>query len=149
MLAVLFATATNFGFPDMDGLANVNRADREALFVPAIMPRPVGLTSKRVIDIVLALFAIVLLAPLFIICFVVTACSSPGPILFRHNRVGFNGKRFDCLKFRTMADRCVGTLASASGNGSRCCSGVVGQLEVAQRSTCDSDWKHFAEIQSG
>ena len=87
----------------MDGLANVNRADRQALFVPATMPRPVGLTSKRVIDFVLALSAIVLLAPLFIICCVVTACSSPGPVLFRHNRVGFNGKRFDCLKFRTMA----------------------------------------------
>jgi exopolysaccharide production protein ExoY len=31
------------------------------------------------------------------------ACFSPGPVLFRHNRVGFNGKRFGCLKFRTMA----------------------------------------------
>ena len=87
----------------MDGLANVNRADREALCVTAIMPRPVGLTSKRAIDVVLALSAIVLLAPLLIICSVVTACSSPGPVLFRHKRVGFNGKRFHCLKFRTMA----------------------------------------------
>ena len=87
----------------MDGLATANRADREALRVTAIMPRPVGLTSKRAIDIVLALSAIVLLAPLLIICAVVTACSSPGPVLFRHTRVGFNGKRFQCLKFRTMA----------------------------------------------
>jgi exopolysaccharide production protein ExoY len=101
MLPVLFAIATNIGFPDMDGLANANR-DREVLFIPAIMPRAVGLTSKRVIDVALALIAIMLLAPLFIICSAVTACSSPGPVLFRHKRVGFNGKRFDCLKFRTM-----------------------------------------------
>src|SRR5476651_1757500 len=65
-------------------------------------PRPIGLTSKRVIDIILALSGIVLLAPLLIICFVVTVVTSPGPALFRHRRVGFNGKYFDCLKFRTM-----------------------------------------------
>jgi exopolysaccharide production protein ExoY len=65
-------------------------------------PRPIGLTSKRVIDIILAVSGIVLLAPLLIICFVVTVATSPGPALFRHKRVGFNGKYFDCLKFRTM-----------------------------------------------
>jgi exopolysaccharide production protein ExoY len=63
---------------------------------------PIGLASKRVIDIILALSGIVLLAPLLIICFVVTVVTSPGPALFRHRRVGFNGKFFDCLKFRTM-----------------------------------------------
>jgi exopolysaccharide production protein ExoY len=65
-------------------------------------PRPIGLTSKRVIDIILAISGIILLAPLLIICFVVTIATSPGPALFRHRRVGFNGKYFDCLKFRTM-----------------------------------------------
>jgi exopolysaccharide production protein ExoY len=65
-------------------------------------PRPIGLTSKRVIDIILAVSGIVVLAPLLIICFLATVVSSPGPALFRHRRVGFNGKYFDCLKFRTM-----------------------------------------------
>jgi exopolysaccharide production protein ExoY len=63
---------------------------------------PIGLTPKRIIDIVIALSGIVLLAPLLIICFVATVGTSPGPALFRHRRVGFNGKYFDCLKFRTM-----------------------------------------------
>ena len=63
---------------------------------------PIGLTPKRIIDIALALSGIVLLAPLLIICFVATIATSPGPALFRHRRVGFNGKYFDCLKFRTM-----------------------------------------------
>jgi exopolysaccharide production protein ExoY len=71
-------------------------------FASSDLPRPIGLTSKRVVDIILALSGIVLLAPLLIICFVVTVVASPGPALFRHKRVGFNGKYFDCLKFRTM-----------------------------------------------
>jgi len=63
---------------------------------------PVGQARKRIIDIVLALSGIVLLAPLLIICFVATVITSPGPAVFRHKRVGFNGKYFNCLKFRTM-----------------------------------------------
>jgi exopolysaccharide production protein ExoY len=50
----------------------------------------------------LALVGIFLLAPLLVICFVAIFLSSPGPALFRHRRVGFNGKSFNCLKFRTM-----------------------------------------------
>ena len=64
--------------------------------------RPIGLNSKRIVDIVLAVSGIVLLAPLLIICFVATVATSRGPALFRHRRVGFKGKYFDCLKFRTM-----------------------------------------------
>jgi exopolysaccharide production protein ExoY len=50
----------------------------------------------------LALSGIVLLAPLLVICYLLTIATSPGPALFRHRRVGFNGKHFNCLKFRTM-----------------------------------------------
>ncbi|MBR1279656.1 sugar transferase [Bradyrhizobium sp. AUGA SZCCT0283] len=87
----------------MNGLAKTNSADGEALFVLVTTPRPIGLASKRAADIVLSLCGIVLLAPFFILCYVATACFSPGPVLFRHKRVGFNGMPFDCLKFRTMA----------------------------------------------
>jgi exopolysaccharide production protein ExoY len=76
---------------------------RSVLRLAAIgSPAPVGMTLKRTVDIVLALSGIILLAPLLIICFAVTALTSPGPALFRHRRVGFNGKHFDCFKFRTM-----------------------------------------------
>jgi exopolysaccharide production protein ExoY len=83
----------------MNGLV---RTRSDLRFVRADLPHPIGLTSKRIIDIILALSGIVLLAPLLIICFVVTVVTSPGPALFRHRRVGFKGKYFDCLKFRTM-----------------------------------------------
>ena len=65
--------------------------------------RPIGLGTKRTIDILLALFGIFLFAPLLIICFIAVIATSPGPALFRHRRVGLNGKPFNCLKFRTMA----------------------------------------------
>jgi exopolysaccharide production protein ExoY len=70
---------------------------------PLVSVSPVGLTSKRIVDVVLALSGIILLAPLLVICFVLTSASSSGPAIFRHKRVGFGGKPFDCLKFRTMA----------------------------------------------
>jgi exopolysaccharide production protein ExoY len=83
----------------MNSLAD---AQRDLRFAAAGRSAPVGRSSKRIIDIVLALSGIVLLAPLLVICFVLTVVASPGPALFRHRRVGFNGKHFDCLKFRTM-----------------------------------------------
>ena len=64
--------------------------------------RPVGLSRKRILDIILAGSAIVLLAPLLTLCFLACLFASPGPAIFRHRRVGFGGKRFACFKFRTM-----------------------------------------------
>ena len=64
---------------------------------------PVGMSYKRALDIVIALSGIIILAPLLTLCFMLTVVASPGPVLFRHRRVGFDGKLFDCLKFRTMA----------------------------------------------
>lgn len=87
----------------MNGMVKTNSADGEALFVLVTTPRPIGFASKRMADIFLALCGIVLLAPLFIICYLSTIIFSPGPVLFRHKRVGFKGRRFECLKFRTMA----------------------------------------------
>jgi exopolysaccharide production protein ExoY len=65
--------------------------------------RPVGGTSKRLIDVVLASIGIVMLLPLFSLCVLALLLTSRGPVLFRHRRVGFQGRHFDCLKFRTMA----------------------------------------------
>jgi exopolysaccharide production protein ExoY len=87
----------------MNGMAKANGADGEALFVLETPVLPIGSTSKRTADIILALCGIILLVPFFVICYLATAFFSPGPVLFRHKRVGFNGKQFDCWKFRTMA----------------------------------------------
>lgn len=57
---------------------------------------------KRVIDIVVSLFAILLLLPLYAIISIVVKIDSPGPIIFKQKRSGINKKVFTVYKFRTM-----------------------------------------------
>nr|WP_298976886.1 sugar transferase [uncultured Thermosynechococcus sp.] len=57
---------------------------------------------KRYLDVILALFGIVVLAPLFIGVAIAIKLTSPGPVFFRQERVGLHGKVFQMWKFRTM-----------------------------------------------
>lgn len=57
---------------------------------------------KRVIDIIGAVVGLILFAPVFILVALAIKFSSPGPVLFRQERVGYRGKPFQLLKFRTM-----------------------------------------------
>ncbi len=58
---------------------------------------------KRVIDIVAAAAELIVLSPLFILIAAAIKLDSPGPVLFRQHRRGFNGQQFCILKFRTMS----------------------------------------------
>src|SRR5690348_7418482 len=53
--------------------------------------------AKRALDVVGALALLVLLAPLFAVVAVLIRLDSPGPVLFRQERVGRNGRPFVCL----------------------------------------------------
>ena len=57
---------------------------------------------KRLIDILGAAVLLTLAAPIMAVSAVVVHVTSPGPILYRQERVGFGGKIFMCLKFRSM-----------------------------------------------
>jgi lipopolysaccharide/colanic/teichoic acid biosynthesis glycosyltransferase len=57
---------------------------------------------KRAIDIAGSLFGLLLFSPFFLIIPPLIKLSSPGPVLFRQQRVGLYGKLFTFLKFRTM-----------------------------------------------
>ena len=57
---------------------------------------------KRGFDMVVSGFGLVLLSPLLLGIVVGVKLSSPGPILFRQVRVGYNRKPFQMLKFRSM-----------------------------------------------
>jgi putative colanic acid biosysnthesis UDP-glucose lipid carrier transferase len=58
--------------------------------------------SKRVTDIVLASFALLLLAPLLLLLAAAVKMTSRGPILFRQRRYGLNGEEIIVYKFRSM-----------------------------------------------
>ena len=57
---------------------------------------------KRLFDLVLSLFLIVLLLPLFVVLSAVIYVNMGSPVLFRQQRSGLRGKPFSLSKFRTM-----------------------------------------------
>jgi len=59
-------------------------------------------TDKRTFDIILSLFAIVILSPLFLAIAIGIKLSSKGPVIFKQVRIGKNGRPFDFYKFRSM-----------------------------------------------
>jgi len=61
------------------------------------------LILKRGIDVVVSGLALFALLPLLAIVAVAIKLDSPGPVLFRQQRCGFNGRRFAIRKFRTMS----------------------------------------------
>src|SRR5471030_138476 len=76
----------------------------EAVF---LTPRPIvagvpARTVKRLLDICAVLVLLPLLAPLYLLLALLIRCDTPGPAIFRQQRVGRGGQRFRCLKFRTM-----------------------------------------------
>lgn len=64
--------------------------------------RALRLMLKRVIDIAGAIVGLMALLPLLALIGLLIKLSSPGPVLFRQQREGFNGRPFVILKFRTM-----------------------------------------------
>ncbi len=58
---------------------------------------------KRIFDIVMALFALLILLPVFIIIAILIKSDDGGPIFYKHKRVGKNGKSIYVYKFRSMA----------------------------------------------
>jgi len=57
---------------------------------------------KRALDLMVSAVGMILLSPLFIYVVIRIKIDSPGPVFFKGNRVGRNGKIFEIQKFRTM-----------------------------------------------
>lgn len=70
------------------------------------------------IDTVLSLIALIILSPLLLITALAVKLSSPGPVLFKQQRLGLHGKVFTIYKFRSMTDGAEHTGSGVySGNG--------------------------------
>lgn len=57
---------------------------------------------KAILDRVLAALILLIISPLMVILAIGVKLSSPGPVFYRQERVSWNGRRFDMLKFRSM-----------------------------------------------
>ncbi|MFF2606180.1 sugar transferase [Arthrobacter koreensis] len=66
---------------------------------------------KRALDVVLSGLALLALTPVFLVLALLVRRDSPGPILFRQERVGRGGEVFEMLKFRSMVQTAEDDLA--------------------------------------
>jgi len=82
----------------MDDLGQAPAADRN----PLAGLSAAGDGATRLLDLVIALIAIVFTAPLLLAVALAIKLSDGGTALFGHRRIGRGGKTFDCLKFRSM-----------------------------------------------
>jgi lipopolysaccharide/colanic/teichoic acid biosynthesis glycosyltransferase len=70
---------------------------------------------KRIFDIAAAVFGLIVTLPVFIIIYLLIKIQMPGPVFFKQNRVGRNGKLFRMIKFRSMKVNHGGSSVSVRG----------------------------------
>lgn len=80
---------------DLNGLPVIN-----IRHVP--LTNTLNMVAKRIVDIVGSMVCIVVFSPVLIISTILVAFSSPGPIIFKQERVGLHNKPFQMYKFRSM-----------------------------------------------
>ena len=68
--------------------------------------------GKRAIDTILSVLALVILSPLLLLTAIAIKLSSPGPVLFKQQRLGLGGREYTIYKFRSMT---VGAEHTGSG----------------------------------
>jgi exopolysaccharide production protein ExoY len=76
-------------------------------------PYTIGGKSKRIFDVLIASITLIVFLPLFAFVVLLLKLTDPGPVIFRHIRVGQGGRRFACFKFRSMvldSDKVLKTL---------------------------------------
>lgn len=61
-----------------------------------------GRIAKRVLDVILSAVALIISSPIFLIMSVIIPLTSPGPMLYAHDRIGRDGRKFRLYKFRSM-----------------------------------------------
>lgn len=94
--------------PDYNSLFPSKPYTEDLMGLPVINIRHVPLTNtgniimKRLVDIVGSLIGIILTSPIMLISAIAVKLSSPGPVIFKQERVGLHSKSFKMYKFRSM-----------------------------------------------
>src|SRR5207237_3031623 len=85
-------------------------------------PSAAGMLVKRGVDFLLAAIGLILTAPAVALAALAVKLTSPGPVLFRQERVGKDGRIFTIFKLRTMvvdAEKNTGPVLSAGAADTR------------------------------
>jgi lipopolysaccharide/colanic/teichoic acid biosynthesis glycosyltransferase len=72
--------------------------------------------TKRAVDVSASLIGLALLSPLLVAVAVAVKLDSPGPALFRHERIGRGRRKFLLLKFRSMTHGASGRDVTVAGD---------------------------------
>ena len=93
--------------PDIFSLRLINHSVKEIAGIPVLTLSETPLTgmsklSKAIEDKVLSFLILILIIPVLIGVAIAVKLDSPGPVFFRQNRTGWNGKAFSIWKFRSM-----------------------------------------------
>ena len=73
---------------------------------------PFNRTLKYISDYVISIIAIIITSPIMIVTAIAIKLTSPGPIIFKQERIGFHGKPFKMYKFRSMRVQAIDDEAS-------------------------------------
>ena len=66
------------------------------------LKRPINRFTKTIFDYTLTIIGTICISPILLAIAFWIYKDSPGPVIFKHRRIGKDGKEFDCYKFRTM-----------------------------------------------
>src|SRR5207253_11141771 len=90
--------------PDLAGLS-LTTTNLDGLPVVGLRESPhfgLNLFVKRSMDILLSSLGLIILSPLMLLVAALVKLTSPGPVFYRQDRCGLNGRTFQMLKFRSM-----------------------------------------------
>ena len=82
------------------------------------LARPFNRLIKTLIDYILTISGTILISPILLFIVAWIYYDSPGPVIFKHTRIGKNGKAFPCYKFRSMCVDADAKLAELLANDS-------------------------------
>lgn len=137
--------------PDIFGFSLLNHSMTEIAGLPAVnlSDTPMGGVNKlvkAVEDRVLAFFILLFVSPLMVVIAILIKIMSPGPILFKQKRHGWDGRIINIYKFRTMKvhNESAGTITQASRGDDR-----VTPLGTFLRQTSLDELPQFFNILQG
>ena len=93
--------------PDIFSLRLINHSVKEIAGIPVLTLSETPLTgisrlAKSVEDKILSSLILIAISPVLLVIALLIKIDSPGPVFFRQNRTGWNGKTFSIWKFRSM-----------------------------------------------